>query len=764
MLGDEYVSDSEGEGDLVIDEDTALPQSEVKRKYNLRVKAFTALQSDEDQSSDEGSLYKPTSKKSKKSSPIFSTDDESEGSEMSEDIPSASTSKSKQTGRKRKKELPWEKILKRDRERLKKRERRRAQKSSQKVESSEKDTKRQKLDTQPPSEEESEKDSEQESTELTSSIMSGDLEIPEDTSTSTHKKHCCYFCHKMYPKVAKHQRQKHKIEPEIKNIVEIGNYKLRKVQWDHLRNLGDAWYNERQLRRGVKDFVVKYEGKNRPRKDTAAPKEILPCVFCKVMYTKEYMWKHEKECRDNPDREELRGDGKQETSRYKRVAVMARAQTMIHYSKVKGVQEILARMTQDHRLVVIKNDSLLMKFMEHIYQKWSHYEKVCSLVSQPLRELSKLLIKCREEHPERFKNASDLIAPPNFDILLETILSLQEFDGKNEFKKSPSNVMKMGGYLRKLADWQSIELLKRLDFDGNRENQAFLTLMDKQYTIISKKAKFNLTVRKFNKEKVLPLFKDISKFHEHLEVQINNLKERSGVDVYRNLAQYVMAQIIMFNRKRSGEVERLNMATLKDGLQRDRAPDPEFLENLQEFEKNLAAVLTRIEFLGKASRKISILLTTEMHENLQIMLRKRELYVHDSVQFVFARPGNHMTPIEGHLAIKKVAEEAQVSNIPAFTSTNLRKHLATMSQVLNIDVLEQDLLAQFMGHDLNVHRDYYRRPQGVIEKCKVAQVLIAINSGKNKDQFKNTSYLDQPADCALQEVVPQEALESKGFL
>lgn len=63
-------------------------------------------------------------------------------------------------------------------------------------------------------------------------------------------------------------------------------------------------------------------------------------------------------------------------------------------------------------------------------------------------------------------------------------------------------------------------------------------------------------------------------------------------------------------------------------------------------------------------------------------------------------------------------------------STNLRKQLATMSQILNLSLRDQDVLAKFMGHDLSVHREYYRLPESTLEVAKVAKILHSINEGK----------------------------------
>lgn len=61
--------------------------------------------------------------------------------------------------------------------------------------------------------------------------------------------------------------------------------------------------------------------------------------------------------------------------------------------------------------------------------------------------------------------------------------------------------------------------------------------------------------------------------------------------------------------------------------------------------------------------------------------------------------------------------------------------MATMSQVLNLKDNEEDCLAGFMGHNIRVHRQYYRLPEGTLQVAKVAKLLMACGRGE-LSQFK----------------------------
>ncbi|XP_039676096.1 uncharacterized protein LOC120571287 [Perca fluviatilis] len=67
-----------------------------------------------------------------------------------------------------------------------------------------------------------------------------------------------------------------------------------------------------------------------------------------------------------------------------------------------------------------------------------------------------------------------------------------------------------------------------------------------------------------------------------------------------------------------------------------------------------------------------------------------------------------------------------------------------------------DILANFLGHDIRVHRQYYRLPEGTMQLAKVSKVLIALEQGRLSD-FKGMS-LDQ-IQIDPEEEVP-EAMES----
>ena len=85
--------------------------------------------------------------------------------------------------------------------------------------------------------------------------------------------------------------------------------------------------------------------------------------------------------------------------------------------------------------------------------------------------------------------------------------------------------------------------------------------------------------------------------------------------------------------------------------------------------------------------------------------------------------------IRGHDVLRKLADEIGAENPENLRSTLLRKHVATMSQVLNLKDNELDQLAKYMGHDIRVHRKFYRLPDDVMQTAKVVKILMAMERG-----------------------------------
>ncbi|XP_053392380.1 uncharacterized protein LOC128555047 [Mercenaria mercenaria] len=84
----------------------------------------------------------------------------------------------------------------------------------------------------------------------------------------------------------------------------------------------------------------------------------------------------------------------------------------------------------------------------------------------------------------------------------------------------------------------------------------------------------------------------------------------------------------------------------------------------------------------------------------------------------------------GSVCIRHTANAACLQYPERVTTTKLRKYLATVSQIFNLSTAELSELARHMGHELSVHKIFYRLQDDVIELAKISRLLIAVEEGK----------------------------------
>ena len=79
------------------------------------------------------------------------------------------------------------------------------------------------------------------------------------------------------------------------------------------------------------------------------------------------------------------------------------------------------------------------------------------------------------------------------------------------------------------------------------------------------------------------------------------------------------------------------------------------------------------------------------------------------------------------------------------TSTNLRKYVATISQLFDMSETEMGWLANHLGHDIQTHKDFYRIQESTIEIALVGNMLVAIDEGR-AHKFKGRNSRDIKLD------------------
>ena len=204
----------------------------------------------------------------------------------------------------------------------------------------------------------------------------------------------------------------------------------------------------------------------------------------------------------------------------------------------------------------------------------------------------------------------------------------------------------------------------------------------------------------------------------------------------------------VFNRRRSGEVSRMKVSEYTKNTTGAQTISWDDIE-LSDLEKNFINTFSRVEITRKKGRTVPILLTGIMKKALDRLLVCRSNFNLTRNPHMFCT-ANDDSYIRGSDVLRNFSELCGAKRPEAIRSTKLRKHVATMTQLLNMKDNDLDILANFMGHDIRVHREYYLLPDEVIQVAKVSKFLIALEQGQ----------LPQYAGKSLDKIpIPQDELE-----
>ena len=76
------------------------------------------------------------------------------------------------------------------------------------------------------------------------------------------------------------------------------------------------------------------------------------------------------------------------------------------------------------------------------------------------------------------------------------------------------------------------------------------------------------------------------------------------------------------------------------------------------------------------------------------------------------------------------AYEAKLQKPELMTSTKIRKHMATVLQLLDMTEAELNWVTDHLGHTPDVHKMWYRQEESTVELTKVAKILMAKDRGE----------------------------------
>jgi isopentenyldiphosphate isomerase len=337
---------------------------------------------------------------------------------------------------------------------------------------------------------------------------------------------------------------------------------------------------------------------------------------------------------------------------------------------------------------------------------------------------------------------TDLVDPLKFSDVLAAVKAVCGFNESNHSFTAPSLCLKLGHAMKKCALIVKAGGLQRQDDVAVKKADEFVQLCKMEWSdAVSSHAIRTMQQRQWNAPKRLPIAEDISKLRHQIdgksEFYKSALEATPDARHWHELAKVTLVKVMLFNRRRSGEIERIPLTAYQ---QITNSFDQDVVASLSQWEQELCRKLSRMEIRGKRGRKVPVLLTEEMKESIDMLVSFREKAgVDPENKHLFACPTNgSMHAIRGAACLRTLVQESDLKHPESITSTKMRKHIATMAQVLTLRENELDILARFMGHDVRIHREYYRLPEDALQVAKVSKVLMAMDRGNVTQYYGKT--------------------------
>lgn len=499
------------------------------------------------------------------------------------------------------------------------------------------------------------------------------------------KRNYCLYCLRPVSKIARHLEAVHKNIEEVALAFQHPKHsKERRNSLNILRRRGNFAHNTRIVKKGAGELQVCY----RPRKSTSGL-NFIHCCHCQGLYSKKTLWKHIKRC---PAKKESDNESKYGKWRVQSICAL---QTAVARDISEGFKSVLSCMISDEVTQLIQNDQLLLQFGQHLYDLNGSPKNRHDHIRQRLRELGRLLLVARKT--KNIQRAEEFIYPANFNHLISAVKELAGYNPvKNTFTK-PTLALKIGSSLGIICEFIETGNLTSEDRNWSlvRFAREFKTIKNFRWKgLITRGATTTMRESKWNAPQILPLTEDVKCLDSHMEnvkaTAERMLRLNPSANSYAMLAKVVLAQVIIFNRLREGEVSRMELSTFKERKQTDVNGMAVYLTPL----KNKRDFVTRAEIHGKQGRGVSILLKPSMVSAMELLVETRELCgVPKENIYMFARPGA-LSAYRGGNCIQMLAKESGAKHPEALTSTNLRKQVAPLSQGLNLQENEADQLAK----------------------------------------------------------------------
>lgn len=547
------------------------------------------------------------------------------------------------------------------------------------------------------------------------------------------RKNCCPYCDpvQLVTNFTRHLKRKHSTETRVIDYLSTPSGPERLRIAEEIRNRGNFIYNSKRCENFLTDFIPKRRPTKKNKNDMSALTYAV-CKYCLATMKKTSLWRHinKNKCPAYKVSKENSTDGS-------RNRVLKSSSILLIPScgedNAAFKEAIFPVFRDDNISLVAKTDKLIISFGARFYKSHRAVHKK-TVVTKKMRDLAKVVLKAREKDAS-ISNLTECLHPHNFSTLIWAIQNLMKFNETT----GEVGVISVSGRLQTslrtcldiiygnaLMDSSVTETqLVRIETYTKRTEQLLKSNWAHE---ISSNAEASRKTKSMLKPTIMPCDDDIYKVTKFIQEEEKRLLTKLSKDVsmqnYLDLCEICIAHIIIFNKRRQGEVCR---AELEYYLKRDNQEVGLDVQNfLSEKQQQAMESLTLFQVPGKLVRMVPILLTSLMKECVDLIVSCRNtlnLTCAENNKLLFPRP-NTLNAFDGCKILRDLREKCRVKNYRSFTSTGMRHRVATKAQIVQNNDMYKKNLPTYMGHTEGVHNSNYRLPLAAIQKGIVGSLFM----------------------------------------
>ncbi|XP_029175402.1 uncharacterized protein LOC114943848 [Nylanderia fulva] len=550
------------------------------------------------------------------------------------------------------------------------------------------------------------------------------LQVKCSNPKGTGKQNFCYYCKKMQSKISRHLERVHKNEEEVKKFAALpkGNKERQKII-GLLRRRGNYLFNTDPAYNKGELIVCRRPAES--RKKTAC--DFICCAGCKGFFTKNNIRHHFKECTQK--------------TVGRCVKVLGRkVQGRIHECANSILRNVVFPVLREDDITrLIRYDELLITYGNKLCLKYKHQHQQ-DMIRSRLRLLGRFLQILKRIN----KNVTDFYSiyhPSIYDDCITAVNQVAGFNTSTKIYAAPSVASRIGTLIKQIGNMGIAECIKKNKLQAKVDIENFLKLLQEDFSVsVNKTVEESILQAKRYKVQDLPSLEDIKLLHNFLQINrrsaFQRLSETFTYNNWRQLAQFTLISVQVFNRRRAGEIERISIDDYKHQEDINERTNPDLYESLSPEAQKIANKYVRFLIRGKLGRSVPVLLDSEMKSSIDLLLQyRKEANIPKKNPYIFALPGydkNRFKYIRACDLLRTYSLDCGASMPLRLRGTKLRKHIATRCITLNLSDPDITQLADYLGHDKSIHMQHYRQSIPQLEIVKMSR-LLKIAQGEEYD-------------------------------